>query len=63
MFGVKSRVGGIRQYCYGGAGIFNAISGKILSSGFKKVISTGARSAIAQKVADAVVNVGYTENC
>ena len=41
---------------YGGCGIFDAISIKMLPSGFKKAISTGAKSAIAQKVADAVVN-------
>ena len=34
----------------------DAISRKMLSSGFKKAVSTGARSAIAHKVADTVVN-------
>ena len=34
----------------------DVISRKVLSSGFKKVISTGSRSAIASMVADAVVN-------
>ena len=47
---------GRRQYWYGGSGIFDAISRKMLSSGLKKGVSTGARSVIAQKVADAVVN-------
>ena len=52
MLVVKPR-GGHR---YGGSGIFDAISRKMLSSGFKQAISTGAKSAIAQKVVDAVVN-------
>ena len=38
---------------YGGSGIFDAISRKMAS---KKAISTGARSAIAQRVADVVVD-------
>ena len=66
MLVVKPRGGGSRKYCYGGSGIFDVICSKMLSSGFKKAISTGARSAIAQKVADAVVNVatfGYTKSC
>ena len=56
MLVVKPRGGGSRKYCYGGYGIFDAISRKMLSSGLQKVRSTGARSANAQKVADAVVN-------
>ena len=56
MLVVKPRGGGNRQYRYGGSGIFDALSRKIFSGGFKKIISTGARAAIAQKVADAVVN-------
>ena len=53
---VAPRGDGRRQCCYGESGIFDAISRKMLASGFKKAIITGARSAIAQKVADAVVN-------
>ena len=41
---------------YGGSDTFDAISRNMLSSGFIKATRTGARSAIAQKVADAVVN-------
>ena len=48
MLVVKHRGGGSR---YGGSGIFDAISRRMLSSGFKKAISTGA-----QNMADAVVN-------
>ena len=44
----------------GGSGIFDAISRKMLTSGFKKAISTGAKSAIAQKVADAACMNGPT---
>ena len=58
---------GRRQYCYGEFGIFDAISRKMLSSVFKKDISTGAKSAIAQTVVGAVVSkrsyVDYTEGC
>ena len=56
MLVVAPRGDGRRQYCYGGSGIFDIISRSMLSRGFKKVISTNARSAIAQKVADVVVN-------
>ena len=45
---VKFRAGGSRKYLYGGSGKFDAISRKVLSTGFKKAISTRARSAIAQ---------------
>ena len=51
MLVVKPR-GGHR---YGGSSIFDAISRRMVSSDFKKAISDGAKSAIAQKVADAVV--------
>ena len=56
MLVVATRGDGRRQYCYGGSGIFDAISRKMLSSGFNKAISTSARFAIVQKVADVVVN-------
>ena len=50
-----SHGGGMGRY-YRGSGMFDAISQRLLSSGIKKVISNGTSSAIAHKVADAVVN-------
>ena len=52
----KCRGDGRRQYYCGGSGIFDATSREMLSNGFKK--ATGARSVIAQKVADAVMYRG-----
>ena len=51
----SSSDGGMRRY-YRGSGMFDAIAQRLLSSGIKKVISNGTSSAIAHKVADAVVN-------
>ena len=45
-----------RSYRYRGSGIFGTIARQLFSSGIKKVISSGASSAVAHKVADAVVN-------
>ena len=56
MLAVAPRCGGARRYCYVGSCIFETINRTMLSSGFKKAISNGAKSAIAQKVANAVVN-------
>ena len=50
-----SSLGGMGRY-YRGSGMFDAIARKLLSSGIQKVISNGASSAIAHKIADAVVN-------
>ena len=47
--------GGLRRY-YRGSGMFATIARKLFSSGIKKAISSGASSAMAHKVADAVVN-------
>ena len=51
----SSSGGGMGRY-YRGSGMFDAIAQRLLSSGIKKVISNGTSSAIAHKVADAVVN-------
>ena len=51
----SSSGGGMRRY-YRGSGMFDAIAQRLLSSGIKKVISNGTSSAIAHKIADAVVN-------
>ena len=51
----SSSGGGMRRY-YRGSGMFDVIAQRLLSSGIKKVISNGTSSAIAHKVADAVVN-------
>ena len=50
-----SSLGGMGRY-YRGSGMFDTIARKLFSSGIKKVISNGTSSAIAHKVADAVVN-------
>ena len=50
-----SSLGGMGRY-YQGSGMFDTIARKLFSSGIKKVISNGASSSIAHKVADAVVN-------
>ena len=47
--------GGMGRY-YHGSGMFGEIGRKLISSGIKKAISSGTSSAIAHKVADAVVN-------
>ena len=47
--------GGMGRY-YHGSGMFGEIGRKFFSSGNKKIISSGASSAIAHKVADAVMN-------
>ena len=39
-----------------GSGIFDSISRKMFATGLKKAISTGAKSVIAHKISDAVVN-------
>ena len=39
-----------------GSGMLDAVDRKLFSSGFKRAISSGVNSAIAHKVADAVVN-------
>ena len=41
---------------YQGSGMFDAIGRKLFSSGLKKVISSATNTAIAHKVANAVVN-------
>ena len=46
---------GMGRY-YQCSGMFDTIARKLFSSGIKKVISNGTSSAIAHKVADAVVN-------
>ena len=58
MLVIKPRGGnsGMGRYNAAGSGIFDSISRKMFASGLKKAISTGARSVVAQKVADAVVN-------
>ena len=47
--------GGMERY-YHGSGMFGEIGRKLFSSGIQKAISSGTSSAIAHKVADAVVN-------
>ena len=47
--------GGMGRY-YHGSGMFGEMGRKLFSSGIKKAISSGPSSAIAHKVADAVVN-------
>ena len=49
-------LGGMGRYYYQSSGMFDTIVRKLFTSGIKKVISNGASSAIAHKVADAVVN-------
>ena len=53
---IQPRGGGKKQYRYGGSGIFDSLTRKLFSSGMKNVINTAAKSAITQKVANAVVN-------
>ena len=53
--GVSRRDGGMRRY-YQGSGMFDEIGRTLFSSGIQKAISSGTSSAIAHKVADAVVN-------
>lgn len=60
MLVVKARGGGKKKYQYGGSGIFDAITKKIFQGSLKSAISTGAQSAIGQKIADAVVNGATT---
>ena len=50
--------GGMGRY-YGGSDIFDSFSRKMLASGLKKAISSGAKSVIAQKVAEH----SYTKSC
>ena len=47
--------GGMERY-YHGSGMFGEIGRKLFSSGIGKAINSGTSSAIAHKVADAVVN-------
>lgn len=56
MLKIPSRGGGQKQYRYGGSGIFDSLTSKLFSSGIKNVISNAAKTAITQKVANAVVN-------
>lgn len=56
MLKVPPRGGGNKKYQYGGSGIFDSLTRKIFSTGMKNVINTAAKSAITQKVANAVVN-------
>ena len=51
-----SSLGGMGRYYYQGSGMLDTIARKLFSSGIQKVISNGASSVIAHKVADAVVN-------
>ena len=53
--GSGCRGGGMGRY-YHGSGMFGEIGRKLFSSGIGKAINSGASSAIAHKVADAVVN-------
>ena len=43
MLVANPRDDGRRQYCDGGSGIFDAISRKVLPTGFKKAIRTDSR--------------------
>ena len=61
MLKISSRGGGKRQYQYGGSGIFDSLTRKLFSSGMKNVINTAAKSAITQKVANAIVNGATSE--
>ena len=56
MLKIPPRSGGKKQYRYGGSGIFDSLTRKLFSTGMKNVINTAAKSAITQKVANAVVN-------
>ena len=56
MLVIKPRGGGKKQYRYGGSGIFDSLTRNLFSSSMKNVINTAAKSAITQKVANAVVN-------
>ena len=56
MLKIPSRGGGKRQYRYGGSGIFDSLTRQLFSRGIKNVISNAAKTAITQKVANAVVN-------
>ena len=56
MLKIPPRGGGKKQYRYGGSGIFDSLTRKLFSTGMKNVINTAAKSAITQKVANAVVN-------
>ena len=47
--------GGLGRY-YQGSGVFDGIARTLFSSGIKKAINSATSSAIAHKVADAVVN-------
>ena len=51
-----SSLGGMGRYYYRGSGMLDAITRTLFYSGIKKVINSGTSSAIAHKVADAVVN-------
>ena len=59
MLKIPSRGGGQKQYRYGGSGIFDSLTSKLFFSGIKNVISNAAKTAIIQKVANAVVNGCY----
>lgn len=48
--------GGMGRYYHDGSGMLSELGRKLFSSGIKKAISSGTSSAIAHKVADAVVN-------
>ena len=41
---------------YSGSRMFDATGQQLLSSGFKRAISSGVNSALAHKVADVIVN-------
>ena len=61
MLVIKPRCGahGIGRYADdadAGSGIFDSITRKMVATGLKKAISTGANSVIAHKISDAVVN-------
>lgn len=56
MLVIRARGGGSKKYVYGGSGIFDSITKKLFQKGLKSAISSGAKSAIGQKIADAVVN-------
>ena len=55
MLQVKPR-GGERRYQYGGSGIFDSLAKHLTSSSIKSAINTAAKSTVAQKVANAIVN-------
>ena len=60
MLVIKSRGGDHGMGRYTGSGIFDSITRKMFASGLKKAISAGAKSVIAHKISDAVVNGATT---